>query len=206
MFCIWASKTCLIVQPFMHAFFYVLNKQTIKRYYILQTWLKIEDTWGWPSGTVVKFAHSTSAAGVHRFGSRVQTWHCLSSNAVVGIPHTKQRKMGTDVSSGPIFLSKKRRIGSSCQLRASLPQQKRGGLAVVFSSGLIFLKKKKLRTQRRRSHLLIPQDLSLKRNRDTLTGSSQVVCSMLERSGETGSVDKKEIVHSGQAPQRKHAS
>ena len=35
------------------------------------------------------------------------------SHAVVGVPHTKQRKMGMDVSSGPIFLSKKRRIGSS---------------------------------------------------------------------------------------------
>ena len=32
--------------------------------------------------------------------------------------------------------------GHGCELRASLPQQKRGGLAVV-SSGLIFLKKKK---------------------------------------------------------------
>ena len=42
-------------------------------------------------------------------------------HAVVGIPHIKQRRMGTDVSSGSVFLSKKRSIGS----------------------GLIFLKKKK---------------------------------------------------------------
>ena len=34
------------------------------------------------------------------------------------------RKMGTDVSSGPVFLSKKRRIGSS-YLRANLPQKKK---------------------------------------------------------------------------------
>ena len=27
-------------------------------------------------------------------------------HAVVGVPHIKQRKMGTDVSSGPGFLSK----------------------------------------------------------------------------------------------------
>ena len=33
--------------------------------------------------------------------------------------------MGTDVSSGPVFLSKKRRIGSRCRLRANLPQNKR---------------------------------------------------------------------------------
>ena len=35
------------------------------------------------------------------------------SHAVVGVPHIKQRKMGMDVSSGPVFLSKKRRISSS---------------------------------------------------------------------------------------------
>ena len=52
--------------------------------------------------------------GVHRFRSRVQTRHCLASHAAVGAPHIKWRKMGTDVSSGPVFLSKKRRIGSRC--------------------------------------------------------------------------------------------
>ena len=52
--------------------------------------------------------------GIHRFGSRVQTWHLLSSHAVVGVPHIKERKMGTDVSSGSGFLSKKRKIGSRC--------------------------------------------------------------------------------------------
>ena len=59
-------------------------------------------------------AHSASAAGVHRFGSQVQTGHHLGSHAEAGVPHTKERKMGMDVSSGPIFLSKKRRIGSRC--------------------------------------------------------------------------------------------
>ena len=34
--------------------------------------------------------------------------HRLSSHAVAGIPHIKQKKMGTDISSGPVFLSKKR--------------------------------------------------------------------------------------------------
>ena len=62
--------------------------------------------------------------GVHRFGCQVGTWHCLASHAVVGIPHIKQRKMGTDVSSGPVFLSKEKMIGSRCQLRANLPQNK----------------------------------------------------------------------------------
>ena len=52
--------------------------------------------------------------GVHRPSSRLWTWHRLASHAVAGIPHIKWRKMGTDVSSGPVFLSKKRRISSRC--------------------------------------------------------------------------------------------
>ena len=52
--------------------------------------------------------------GVRWFGSRVRTWHRLASHAVVGVPHIKERKVGMDVSSGPVFLSKKRRIGSKC--------------------------------------------------------------------------------------------
>ena len=62
---------------------------------------------------------------VHQFGSRVRTWHHLASQAVVGVPHIKERKMGTDVRSGPVFLGKKRRIGGRCQLRANLPQKKK---------------------------------------------------------------------------------
>ena len=61
--------------------------------------------------------------GVCRFGSWVWTWHCLASRVVVGIPHIKRRKIGMNVSSGPVFLSK------------------RGGLVADVSSGLIFLKK-----------------------------------------------------------------
>ena len=52
---------------------------------------------------------------VHWFGSWVQT------DAPLGKPYCgrrptykKKRKMGTDVTSGPVFLSKKRRIGSGC--------------------------------------------------------------------------------------------
>ena len=51
---------------------------------------------------------------VHSFRSRVQTWHSLASHAVVGVPRIKQRKMGMDFSSGAVFLSKTRRIGSRC--------------------------------------------------------------------------------------------
>ena len=38
----------------------------------------------------------------------------MASHAVLDVPHRKWRKMGIDVSSGPVFLSKKRRIGSRC--------------------------------------------------------------------------------------------
>ena len=43
---------------------------------------------GWPGGAVVKFACSASQGPwVRRFGSWVQTWHCLARHAVIGIPH-----------------------------------------------------------------------------------------------------------------------
>ena len=50
--------------------------------------------------------------------------HSLASCG--GFPHTKKyRRIGTGVSSGLIFLKeKKRRIGSTCQLRVNLPEQK----------------------------------------------------------------------------------
>ena len=63
---------------------------------------------------------------VRRFRSRVRTWHRLARHAMIGVPHRKQRKMGMDVSSGPVFLGKKR-----------------GGLEADISSGLIFLKRKR---------------------------------------------------------------
>ena len=62
--------------------------------------------------------------GVHQFRSGCRPMHHLSNHAVAGVPHTKQRKKGTDVSSRPVFLSKKRRIGSRCWPRANLPQNK----------------------------------------------------------------------------------
>ena len=68
---------------------------------------------GQPGGAAVKCARSASAA----WGSPVRIpgadMALLGSHAVVGVPHIKQRKMGTDVSSGPVFLSEKRRIGNS---------------------------------------------------------------------------------------------
>ena len=66
-----------------------------------------------PGRAAVKCAHSTLAA----LGSLVQIpgtdMALLASHAVARVPHIKYRKMDTDVSSGPVLLSKKRRIGSS---------------------------------------------------------------------------------------------
>ena len=68
--------------------------------------------WGWPGAAAVKRARSTSAARgspVQILGSDIAP--CGKSHAVIGVPHIKHGKMGMDVSSGPVFLSKKRRIG-----------------------------------------------------------------------------------------------
>ena len=64
-----------------------------------------------------------SAAGDPGLDPGCASTHCLSGHAVAA-SHIKWRKMGTDVSPGPVFLSKKRRIGMDV------------------SSGLIFLTKK----------------------------------------------------------------
>ena len=67
-----------------------------------------------PVLAAVKFARSASVAWGLPVGSWVRTWRRLSSHAVAGVPHIKWKKMDTDVSSGPVFLSKKRRIDSGC--------------------------------------------------------------------------------------------
>ena len=69
--------------------------------------------------------------GVLWFRSRVWTGHHLALHAVVGVPHIKQRKMGTDVSSGPVFLKKKKQSiekreggsGHGCLLAAHVLEQ-----------------------------------------------------------------------------------
>ena len=65
-----------------------------------------------PGGVGVKFAHSASAAGSSqvRIPGRDLTQHSSSSHTVA-VSHIKQKKIGTDVSSGPILLTKKRKKG-----------------------------------------------------------------------------------------------
>ena len=62
--------------------------------------------------------------GIRGLDPERRPMHQLSSHAVAGVSYIKLRKMGMDVSSGPIFLSKKTRIEADVSL------------------GLIFLKKK----------------------------------------------------------------
>ena len=65
---------------------------------------------GQPGGAAVKFARRPGFTGLD---FRCDMAPLGKSHAVVGVPRIKWRKMGTDVSSGPVFLSKKRKIGSS---------------------------------------------------------------------------------------------
>ena len=82
---------------------------------ILAVLLKYIFSCGQPGGAAVRFAHSALAAWW--FTGLDPGWghkNHLASHAVVGVPPIKWGKMGTDVSSGPDFLSKKRRIGGRC--------------------------------------------------------------------------------------------
>ena len=65
-------------------------------------------SWGQPNGIVVKFAHSASAAQGSQVWIPGVDLHDVCQPCCGSIPHTKQRKIGTDVSSGPIFLKKKK--------------------------------------------------------------------------------------------------
>ena len=68
-------------------------------------------------------AHSASVAWVNGFGSQAQTY-TIHQLCCGGDSHIKGRKIGTDVSSGLIFLKEKqRKIGNRCQLRDNLLQQ-----------------------------------------------------------------------------------
>ena len=83
---------------------------------------------GTAGGAAVRLPLHFSGPGLASGDLRCGPMHSSSGHAVAGISHIKQRKMGTDVSSGPVFLSKKRRIGGRCWLRANLPQQKENGI------------------------------------------------------------------------------
>ena len=63
----------------------------------------------WLSSHVLLFG-GPGFAGLDPGCGHGTTWQ---SHAVVGVPRIKRRKRGMDFSSGPVFLSKKRRIGSS---------------------------------------------------------------------------------------------
>ena len=108
-----ASMLSLGKDVFIRISYNTLKLSCVKPGQCLGNFFKISCR-GRPGGAAVKFARSTSRRPkVRRFRSRVRTPHRLARHAVVGVPHIKQRKTGTDVSSGPVFLSNKRRTGSS---------------------------------------------------------------------------------------------
>ena len=81
----------------------------------MRSWkLRIREPRGLPGGIAVKFVCSASVAQ----GSPVQilgTDLYTAYQAILWqVSDIKLRKMGTDVSSGPIFPGKKRRIGGGC--------------------------------------------------------------------------------------------
>ena len=77
--------------------------------YIYYFFFKKKTTWGQLGGAVVKFS-----TGFEGWAPGCGPTNGLSSHAAADILHIKWRKMGMAVSSGPVFLSKKRRIGSRC--------------------------------------------------------------------------------------------
>ena len=70
--------------------------------------------WGWPGGTVVKCARSASAAQGLPVEIPGADMAPLVKPCCGRHPTYKAEEVGHDVSSGPVFLSKKRRIGSRC--------------------------------------------------------------------------------------------
>ena len=73
---------------------------------------------GQPSGTVVKFACSASAAGSSDLRSRPT--HCLSSHAVAGVPHIKQM-----LAQGQSSSAKRGGLAADVSLGVNLPQKKK---------------------------------------------------------------------------------
>ena len=58
---------------------------------------------------VVKFTCSALTAWGSQVWIQVRTYILLIKPCCGGVPYTKERKIGTDVSSGPIFLTKKKK-------------------------------------------------------------------------------------------------
>ena len=69
---------------------------------------------GWLGGATVKCACSTLVAQGLLIWIPGADMAPLGNPCCGSVPHIKYKKMGTDVSSGSVFLSKKRRIGGRC--------------------------------------------------------------------------------------------
>ena len=82
---------------------------TVKNSMEISQKIKNRSTRAQPGGIVVEFVHSAWWPRVQGFGSWEQTYTLLIKPCCDGIPHTKWRKIGTDVSSGPNFFTKKKK-------------------------------------------------------------------------------------------------
>ena len=76
---------------------------------------------------MVRFACSTLTPRVCRFGSQAWTYTLLIKPCYGSVPHTKKRKIGTDVSSGAIFLKQTEKNWQQmlAQGESSSPKKKR---------------------------------------------------------------------------------
>ena len=93
-------------------------KQVQRTSYLNLPWSR-----GWPGSTAVVCALCFGCPGVHWFRSRAQTYTLLIKPCCDRHSTDKVEEDGVDISSGPTFLSKKRRIGGRHQIRANLPQK-----------------------------------------------------------------------------------
>ena len=86
---------------------YLSQMDTLEAYFIKSIICLLKYmTWGaGPMAYWLNSVHSASVATVQFLGADL---HHLSVAMLWWWPHTKQRKIGTDVSLGPIFLSKKK--------------------------------------------------------------------------------------------------
>ena len=70
--------------------------------------------WGQPGGPAVKFAHSALEAWASLVRILVADMALLGKPCCGRHPTYKVEEDGQEVSAGPVFPSKKRRIGSRC--------------------------------------------------------------------------------------------
>ena len=100
----------LSIYPSIHLMIHLYHcTLEVENTYSFQTnmWhLKIDYLGAGPEAWWLDLCTPLQQLGAHRFRSWAQAWHCSSSHAVEA-PHIKQRKIGTNVGSGTVFLKQR---------------------------------------------------------------------------------------------------